>query len=291
MAAPALPTRSDIVTEGLKRGGFPNPSTAIITRANGWMEEIKNDIWMLEKRLTSLQATSVLTTINGQGRYALPSDFSSDIKLEILYGSVINTAQAGTANTITLAATESIAETTILGEDIVIYAGTGQNSIGQCRAYNTTTKVATVIANWDTQPASGSSYMVIDSIYQTTQKPIWKDRVISTGLPVEYYLSGAGTNQEIELNKIPYNTTAPYIMRLRYYVDLLELDLTGTLMGQIYKRWRNVFISGIKSRCFDENGDNRYTEAKVEYKNELQLLRSRETYGMDLHNLSSVVTI
>jgi len=83
-------------------------------------------------------------------------------------GGVITTgvAQAGAANTITLAA--SAPAISLVNKRIVITAGTGAFQSGLITAYNTGTRVATVMdsstgGNWTTQPASGSTYVIHDA--------------------------------------------------------------------------------------------------------------------------------
>lgn len=74
-----------------------------------------------------------------------------------------DTAQAGAATTITLAATASATDDLYNGQFIKIYEGTGA---GQSRAiidYNGTTKVATVDRAWVTNPSSTSKYSIMAS--------------------------------------------------------------------------------------------------------------------------------
>jgi hypothetical protein len=48
MAVPTQPTKTTLVTEGLKKAGYPSPSAAQLTRAEDeYLEEIK---WDLPKR-------------------------------------------------------------------------------------------------------------------------------------------------------------------------------------------------------------------------------------------------
>jgi len=72
-----------------------------------------------------------------------------------------NGAQAGGANTITLAVAGSSAiDDTYKGETIWIASGTGAGQARVITAYNGTTKVATVSPNWVTNPAAASGYVI-----------------------------------------------------------------------------------------------------------------------------------
>lgn len=72
-----------------------------------------------------------------------------------------STAQAGAAGTITLDASASA--TTDFYDGMVIYltGGTGAGQHRLCTAYNGTTKVATVVPNWATNPDNTSTFAVL----------------------------------------------------------------------------------------------------------------------------------
>jgi hypothetical protein len=72
-----------------------------------------------------------------------------------------NTAQAGGAATITLDASASATDNLYNGEWILLTGGTG---VGQCRliiGYNGTTKVATTVPNWATNPDLTSTFAIL----------------------------------------------------------------------------------------------------------------------------------
>ena len=93
---PPNPLLSQIVLEGINQAGEMNPSAALLARAtNNWIEEIKNDIWNLGKKPKLLHVTAYTTIPVGQSRYAYPSDYSSDLSLNILTGSDLNSCQGG----------------------------------------------------------------------------------------------------------------------------------------------------------------------------------------------------
>jgi hypothetical protein len=69
-------------------------------------------------------------------------------------------AQGGGASTITLNANASATDNVYVGQTIVLRTGTGQDQSRVCSAYNGTTKVATVSTAWETNPASGTGYIM-----------------------------------------------------------------------------------------------------------------------------------
>jgi hypothetical protein len=71
------------------------------------------------------------------------------------------TAQAGAAGSITLAAGESAVTDFYKDMAVVIVGGTGAGQVRRVSAYNGTTKVATVSANWATTPDSTSVYQLL----------------------------------------------------------------------------------------------------------------------------------
>lgn len=78
----------------------------------------------------------------------------------LLASALTGTAQAGGANTITLAAGASSVDGVYNGLLVSITGGTGSGQTGNIIAYNGTTKVATVAANWTTPPNATSTYSV-----------------------------------------------------------------------------------------------------------------------------------
>jgi hypothetical protein len=94
MATPVAPTSSSIIAEGLRRAGYSSPSSALVARAGSeWMEEIKQDINIIEKRLSSLlRVSSPYSTVASSGSYSLPSD----------YGEIANIRMSGVVEPLTL---------------------------------------------------------------------------------------------------------------------------------------------------------------------------------------------
>jgi hypothetical protein len=275
------------VAEGLAKGGESSPTTASTNRAKTvWMEEIKNDIWHLGKKPKLLHATSYGIFPVGQSRFTNPDDFSSDLSLTILDGSNRGTAQTGSSSSITLSASDVSAEVYILGREILIISGTGQGSYSQIIAYNTTTKVATVTPEFSTAPDSTSGYMIVDTEWPVEQRPIYeRDTVFQTpltGIATKFYPIGDEDFGEFILEKAPDRV---YGARLRYYANIMLIDIDSTHMSTIYQRWRQIFVEGIRFKKLDDEDDVRANDAYTRYRKVLYDLITRETYGMDISNI------
>lgn len=79
---------------------------------------------------------------------------------EVATIAVTDTAQAGAAGTITLAAGASSSDDIYNGEQVTIIDGTGAGQARLITDYNGTTKVATVDRNWTVNPDSTSVYSI-----------------------------------------------------------------------------------------------------------------------------------
>lgn len=287
MAAPSNPTLSELVAEGLAKAGVSNPSSSLTSRAeNKWMEEIKNDVYQRIKSLKILQVTSYGILTKGQSRYSFPSDFASDLEITLLYGGETGTAQAGSASSITLASDEDISDGFIVGKDILITSGTGAASLSQVTAYNTSTKVATVVPDFKDAPGSGSGYMVIDNEYPIESRVLNDyDRYKFVGLkrPEVYFPIGDEDYGEFIFNSAPDLT---YGARLRYYANIMKVDVSSTHMSTLYLQWRNLWIQGIKYKKLSEEDDDRAAVELAEYRRQLNGLVYSEMYGRDVRNLT-----
>jgi len=297
MAAPTAPTLVTITTEAIKKAGYTSTSSSqyatLLARAQSdWIEEVKWDIWSVCKKLTALQKISIQGITKGKSIYPLPTDFSSHISATLMYGATTGTAQAGAATSITLAASDA-STSAIIGKEIVTTGGTGANQINQITAIDTATKVATVAYTWATNPASDTTYRIVDYYCPMTEAPVWdydnRSMAQSQVRPEYFHIKGDNDNGEIIID----TPDDSYSLKIRYYADLMRLDLdssTDSTIVQIYRRYRNVFTQGVFVKCLQSQDDARYkTEANI-YGNLLQALQARESYGMDLSNLIMSVT-
>jgi hypothetical protein len=271
----------------LKKAGHLSPSTPQIVHAQDeYLEEIKNDISTISRKLKSLQKTAVLIVDKGKSRFDRPTDFMSDLTIVLMDGGTSGISQGGTLSTLTFVATDASAENNVVGREILITSGTAKSSFSQATAFDTGTKVATVNPNFAVVPANLDKYMVIQSYYNLEQAPIFQaDRVVDpTRLqrPTHYSPMGDDDNGEFIFNTAP---DQEYGMRMRYYADLQKLDLTSTLLTTLYRRWRSVFVSGVRAKELELRDDDRADSANSTYRQLLNTLILRETYGTDLSSM------
>ena len=133
--------------------------------------------------------------------------------------------------------------------------------------------------------------MLVDVEYPIVVKPIneWEreTKLVAPALPRFAYPVGDDIQGYFVLNCPPNKS---YGMRLRYYADLSQIDTTSTLLSVIYRRWRNIFIQGIKAKKLADEDDDRQDAAEAKYKTNLMALIYREIYGMDLSNITDKIT-
>lgn len=285
MAVPTDPTLTFLIQEALKKAGRIED----FARARDfWMEEIKNEIWLKVQRdgntrLKTLQTSAVQISQLGQSRYSFPSDFDEEMSIEILDGSTADTAQAGAALTVTLAAAEDITEDLIKGQYVLITSGTGVNGLRQVTAYSAATKVATVDSAWDTNPDNTSVYLVVDAFYKLEEGHIddltENQTRTNRQRPSVFHKVHEGVNVRFIFDYPPDKST--YGIQIRYYANLSEVDLTesGTLISAIYQNWRSVFDKGIVMKAAGPAHQN-YGVLKGEFSSAVKdLIRKEIPYG------------
>lgn len=290
MSAPANPTQAELVSEALAMAGESDPTAAVTTRANLWLEEIKNDIWRKEKKLKSLQKTCYAILQAGQSRYAYPSSFSSDLSLTILDGQNRGTAQAGTTSSITLQASDTNGDTDLIGKEVIITSNTGVGSFSQITDYDSSTKVATVTPDFETAPDSTSTYLIKDTETDLEPRPISDFKLYQQGgnnLPRYFFPLGDEDNGEFILNCPPDKI---YGARIRYYANIMTLDTATDHFSNLLLQWRNIWIQGIVYRKFRDANDDRSNDEFTKYRGELQSLINREKYGTDMSFLRDTVS-
>ena len=82
-----------------------------------------------------------------------------------------------------------------------------------------------------------------------------------------------------------------YGLKINYYTDMMELDITGTLMATLYKRARNVFIQGVYAKQLQDDDDQLAPTELQRYNLMAQEFVFTETYGKDLHNINMTVAV
>lgn len=297
MTAPTAPTLTSITTEGLRKAGLSTTSSswsALLTRAQDeWMSEIKQDIMNVEKRLKSLMQTSYQVTTNGLSIYSNPSDFGDDMNITLMDGSHTGTAQAGGAASITLASTEDVGTSDIIGREIFIYSGTAINQARQCTAYDTTTKVATVSPQWTTQPVANDCYMIVDTYTKLVPVPLWDvdaQTDQSADIPAFFAPKGDSDYGEFMVYPPPYRESGiPWGMKMRYYADLTVVDLSGTLISTLYNRWRTLWVQGVYAKALQWSDDSRAPQEMSTYWNMVRQTVMQEKYGNRLQEMGSTI--
>jgi hypothetical protein len=260
MAIPSNPSVTTIVTQALKRAGRTVPIPTQITEASQEaLQEVKADIMLVAATHPNLINTATTVTTRGLQRYTVPEDYNIQQSIVLLDGpdEWRGTAQGGSTNTITLAASLSVSADDIIGKYILLTGGPGVEEYREIIEYNSSTKVATVDLNWLSAPETNTTYLIVTAYYQ-----LWPldtatelDRIMSStylGIPRSAALSG----QEFLLCPVPDKST--YGLQNRYYVDLSKLDETGDLFVQLLREWRSVFIQGVAVKTMQRFDEDRY---------------------------------
>lgn len=295
MAAPTSPTLTNIVSEALQNTGLTTSTTQYTTfktRAETyWAEEIKNEIAERTKILKNLHTTGIKKIFRGISRYSFPTDYARLLSARLIYGINQRTAQTGGASSITLASAETVSSDFMLGREIAILAGTGSEQIGTVLSYDSSTKVATMNSAWTTTPGASSEYMIVEEYTKLETREVWEFDNIANPIgqqqPSQIHILGDNDYGEFQLDHAPDKIYAAY---LRYFVNLMTVDLASTLMTTIYQKYRNVFLTGIEAKALKNRGDNEYPARLREYRDALSLMIAAETIGTDTSNLQTTVS-
>lgn len=296
MAIPTAPTLASIVTEGLQQARISFPTNSQTTRyQNEVMEQLKNELWVELKQSKPLMNSSYMVLVPGQSRYSCPSDFASDMTMVVETGLTTGTAVNATANTLTTPAIIGpldIDQT--LGKDLAIIGGTASASVSQViGVVNNTngTTTLTVSPNFQATPDGTSEFMLVDSQYPVEQRHIALYDVYRTAgvdRPRYFYPAGNENYDEFTFDVAPDNNY-PYVVRMRYTVNVMTLDLNSPLMASLYLKFREYFIRGIKYQALSDNDDTTAPKSEEERQMKLQGLIRSQQYGTDLRNLAQVV--
>lgn len=290
MAAPTAPTLTSLTTEALKKAGYSSPSSTMLTRAQDeWMNEIKNDIWLLGKKLKSLMAEHLEIIDGGKNRYDFPSGFSSIFSARVLRGDEANDVTGTAAATVTLDSDDETAgEDDVEGHEIVIYSGTGKGSMSMCYSYDTDTYIASVSPAWasavgGTAPIIADTYFLVREYRKLGLKSIgYHDDLVlphERGLARDLYQVGHENHYGYYLLTPIPDDDYYYAVHIRYFLNLLTLDLASTRMSTLYQRWRNLWIQGVKARQLDDDDDSRASVEMARYFSMVKDTVALETYG------------
>ena len=292
MSAPAIPTAASLVTEGLRQARIFNPTASQISLyQTEVMEQLKNDLWQAVKQMKPLMTFSYMVLVPGQSRYSCPTDYSSDMSMVVMTGLTTGAVLSATANTIVIAAATSgsLDSNSTIGKDLAIISGTGSASVSQIvgvvtAGANTT---LTVYPDFQATPDATSTFMIVDNQYPVEQDHIANyDKFRSAGLdrPRKFYPMGDEDYDEFIFDSAP-DAVFTYVARMRYFVNIMTLDLTSTLMSTLYQKFREYWIKGIKAQALSDNDDTNWQVALQERNAKLQELIMSQQYGTDIRTL------
>lgn len=260
MAIPLNPTVTQIVTEGLKRGGRVTPSATDITNAtDNQLREVKADIMLVCPTLAALQKTTTAATFVGEQHTAFPADANIPVSLLLLDGpdEYRGTATAGSGSSISFALTfPVVASTELNGLYILITSGMGIGQYREIRSYVPGTVTATVSPTWTTNPDNTSVYLVV-----TRTNYLW-DASLPTDIDREPFsltlgrpIKAARFADEFTLYYVPDKV---YGLLFRYYIDIDQLDEADTIFVNLLRELRSVWIQGIAVKTMQRYDEDRY---------------------------------
>jgi len=255
MAVPSDVTESVITAAALSDAGISSTTYSTLASSN-WLPEAKEYVWTRFKKARDFQQTKIAISVKGVREYAMPTDYDRGLEVAILDGDTRGTAQAGAADSITLAAADSSTEDYVVGKYILIYSGTGAGGYQQCKTFSTTTKVATMDGNWNTTPDSTSLYMIIS--YRYTLKPALISALDASFFSVgekarpEFY---AEYDDKLYLGKVPDQSY--YGILFRYYSNIMKADTSDAVYTLFLNRFRNVLQKYIEVKALKRMDDTR----------------------------------
>jgi len=291
MAAPTKPTVTSITQEGMRRAKFSEAKiTSYASRAEGkWIREIKNAIYLRNRRWEALQKKAILITAKGQTTYNNPSDFSEFHVMELLSGTVTGTAQSGSVSNIVLAATHTL---DVVGKEILMTTGTAKGSIARAITYNSSTKSADVAPQFNTAVATGDSYLVVEKKVPLVQgsraNKFTIQSIQSMNEPRYYYPVGDKDYRQFELDPVPDKST--YGIRNIYFANIMTLDTTSALLEQAFERWEELFTQGIFYKAlWDRQARTDAKREEDEFNRQLSVIVANEAWGHNDSNLQITI--
>lgn len=285
MALATDPTVANLVDEALLIAGRRGSTDAFKARLTARaMEKIKTDIWAVSTTHKVLEATQTTVTTRGNARYDVPVDFNELISVSLLDGPDDDrgTAQGGSASAITLKATDGGDENSRIGREVLLTGGTASGKVRTITAFNATTKVATVGEDWNatgdtaTVPDGTTGYLVVSRYKDLKVRPY----PLEIGELVDQTAPGRPSVAALyddQLHLAPVPDLSTYGLRIRYYLQLIRLDLASTRYLNLIKEWENIWMAGLKVAIYDNFDDPRYERASTEYFGLLQALGNKQT--------------
>jgi len=204
----------------------------------------------------------------------------------ILTGITTGNVLAATSSTLT--ANISLDQNQTLGKDIAIVSGTGKNSVSQIVGVSgTTPNIITVYPDFQETPDASSTYMICDNQYPVVADYIaYYDKFRSAGLsrPQKFFSSGNEDYDEFIFD-CPPDANYTYVCRMRYFVNIMTLDLSSNLMETLYQKFRNFWIQGVKMQALMDNDDDGAPASQADKMSKLQQIIVSQQYGTDIHTL------
>lgn len=282
MAIPTAPTDTSIVTNAYKDFGVSSPTSSQIARAiSDGIEWVKRDMTNLGHEWKFMMKRSYIITAQGQNNYAVPTDYMKFISARIMEGTRTGTAQGGSTAVCTLASSETVSSSDILGKTIVFTGGTGANQGAQVVAYSTSSKVATFDVVLDTAVASGSTYLIVETYDKLEDEPVTNlGEITIPSMQLKPTVVIHDPNSIEGRLMTNYTPNKVYAIELRYYGDLMKEDLTGTRYTTFLRLAAKVLIQGVFVWLLQDD-DRHDSEFRIYLKN-MRDFANRQLYGYDL---------
>lgn len=168
--------------------GQYDPGEVLITTGPGAGES---------RSILDYNGTTKVATIGKDWR-TNPTSASSYVVLSATGNTHVNegAAQAGASNSITLNSAASATDGIYNGQTVFILGGTGQDQARKVIAYNGTTKVAIVNRPWQTNPASGSSYVMLPDSEDAADIAVQTTTIATLASQTSFTLSAGSSDDD-----------------------------------------------------------------------------------------------
>lgn len=283
MAVPSPLGQSGIVREGMRRALGRAPISGEVVRGHDiWFPELLNEIWGLkpgEATHRLIEQTAVIRLTEGSQRFDLPVDFAEPISLTVLDGTARDTMQSATSTTATLVSTDTTDSTSRIGRRLVTLSGTGAGQLRTILGW-TAPQVTSMDSPWTTTPNSTTTYLVADTDVRLT--PLGADeleRYSDTTFrdrPAKYRLIASTFDVFPVPDKI-------YPLLLRYWVNMVRLDLASAAYQRLLTDWQAVHIQGIYVKTLLDEQDTLYESQYRIYRDMIAALKTTRSGLLESH--------
>lgn len=246
MAIPTQPTATLITTEAYKLFGISSPTSAQITRATDYgLEIVKADLRAMGLEWDFLRTTTWLPMTVGVSYVQLPTDYAKFLSARIIDGTR-GTAQSYSAPTLTLASSDTQGSEIVGKWAIITSATAGSGQARQIKAYDSSTKAATLESAYDTVPTGTIVYLIADSHQELDYRPVFDyNQLIQPGLAGKGAMCAIKSDAAEGDLYVDKAADKVYAIELEYYADINKIDLTSTLYSRILRLLNQLFIQGV----------------------------------------------